>query len=152
MPPMEKVIDRIERLLIVRGVDKRKQKRKLSEVCGISYEGVRQWWTTTNDISNDHIAAIAKHWKASAHWLITGDGGIDIDGANITPYTVGENIGKYLVDRPVRIEAMKQAGVPEVTTASEFVEYNRSKLEQLSEAELMKLIGQISELATKTKE
>jgi len=145
---MDKVIDRIERLLVVRGVDKRKQKRKLSDVCGISYEGVRQWWTTTNDISNDHIAAIAKHWKASAHWLITGEGEIDIETTN----NVRENVARYASDHPDRIEAMKQVGVPEATTASEFIEYNRSKLEQLSEAELMKLIGQISELATKTKE
>ena len=111
------------------GVPTRKQKRLLSSVCGITYEAVRQWWTTTHDISNDHIAAIAKHFKANAHWLITGDGCIDA------------------VEQRVPNDFASGVREPSIMTAVDFVERNRKKLESLSESELFKLIGQISKLA-----
>lgn len=67
-------IDRIEKLLIEKGVPRRKVKRALADVCDVSYQAVRDWFTgSTQKISPDYIALIAKEWKSTTDYLITGD-------------------------------------------------------------------------------
>jgi len=121
---MEKVIDRIEKLMNLREVPSRKQKRVLSETCKISYEAVRQWWTSTNDIGNDHIKAISKKWNANAHWLITGEGSPDSQQINM--YTPDDSVDYSNMD------------------AGDFVDRNRSILENMTDVQRMELIAKIA--------
>lgn len=69
------VVDRIELLLRERGVPPRKVKRKVSEVCGVTYEAVRQWFAgTTEHIDIRYLELIAEHFRANLHWIRTGEG------------------------------------------------------------------------------
>lgn len=81
-------IDRIQKLLESRGVERRRFRRELAAVCGISHQAVSQWVSgETGNIKNEHLAKIAKHYKCSIDWLITGRGAMDIEhkekGSNV---------------------------------------------------------------------
>lgn len=67
-------IERIEKLLIEKGVPRRKIKRALADVCNTSYQAVRDWFTgATQKISPDYLALIAKEWGSTTDYLITGN-------------------------------------------------------------------------------
>lgn len=67
-------IDRIEKLLIDKGVPRRKIKRALADACDTSYQAVRDWFTgATEKISPKYLAIIAKEWGSTTDYLITGD-------------------------------------------------------------------------------
>lgn len=69
-----RTIDRIEELLINKGVPRRKIKRELAVACDVSYQAVRDWFTgDTQKISPDYIAIIANKWDSTTDYLITGD-------------------------------------------------------------------------------
>lgn len=67
-------IDRIHKLLIDRGIPKRKIRGTIASVCGITYEAARQWEETKNDISLYHIYKLAEHFKSNWQWLAHGIG------------------------------------------------------------------------------
>lgn len=72
---MSSVSERIEYLLKKNGVASREIRRRLSEVCGISYQAVTQWFNgSTKNIESQHLAKIAKEYNASLEWLISGTG------------------------------------------------------------------------------
>jgi len=74
---MSSVSDRIEYLLKNNGVASREVRRQLSEICGISYQAVSQWFNgSTKNIESQHLAKIAKKYNASLEWLISGTGDI----------------------------------------------------------------------------
>lgn len=66
-----KTIDKINSLLDEHGIPERSKKRELSNVCGISYESVRKWFTgETDSIDATHLKAIAKKYSVSVDWLL----------------------------------------------------------------------------------
>ena len=72
---MSSISERIEVLLKTNGVATREIKRTLSDICGISYQAVSQWFNgSTKNIESKHLANIAKKYNASLEWLITGTG------------------------------------------------------------------------------
>lgn len=72
------ITERMAVLLTTRGVKPRSIKPTLAKSCGISYEAVRQWFAgETNSIKNEHLVAIAKTYKTSVDWLLTGTGEMD---------------------------------------------------------------------------
>jgi len=72
---MSSVSDRIEYLLKNNGVASREVRRQLSEICGISYQAVSQWFNgSTKNIESQHLAKIAKKYNTSLEWLISGTG------------------------------------------------------------------------------
>lgn len=57
------------------GVPEREIRRTLADLCGVRYQAVQQWFSgDTKKISPEHLAVIAKHYKVSLMWLITGEG------------------------------------------------------------------------------
>lgn len=72
---MSNVSERIESVLKQNGVPPREIKRTLSNLCGISYQAVSQWFSgTTKSIDSSHLAKIAKEYNISLEWLVTGVG------------------------------------------------------------------------------
>lgn len=72
---MSSISERIEYLLKKNGVASREIRRRLSEICGISYQAVTQWFNgSTKNIESQHLAKIAKEYNASLEWLISGTG------------------------------------------------------------------------------
>ena len=72
------ITERMAALLTARGVKPRSIKPTLAKACGISYEAVRQWFAgETNSIKNEHLIAIANHYKTTVDWLLTGSGEMD---------------------------------------------------------------------------
>ncbi|MVW75367.1 helix-turn-helix domain-containing protein [Pseudomonas xionganensis] len=68
------VIDRIQSLLQARGVPRRSVRRELAKTCEISYEAVRQWFSgDTANIRNEHLVSIARKYKVTVDWLLSGD-------------------------------------------------------------------------------
>jgi transcriptional regulator with XRE-family HTH domain len=68
------VIDRIQSLLQARGVPRRSVRRELANTCEISYEAVRQWFSgDTANIRNEHLVSIARKYKVTVDWLLSGD-------------------------------------------------------------------------------
>lgn len=67
------ITDRMAALLSARGVKPRSIKPTLAKSCGISYEAVRQWFAgETSSIKNEHLVVIAKTYKTTVDWLLTG--------------------------------------------------------------------------------
>lgn len=72
------ITDRMAALLSARGVKPRSIKPTLAKSCGISYEAVRQWFAgETSSIKNEHLVVIAKTYKTTVDWLLTGTGDMD---------------------------------------------------------------------------
>jgi len=68
------ITDRINQLLLENGVKARSIKPTLARVCGISYSAVSQWYSgTTGSIKHENLQAIAKAYKSSVDWLLTGE-------------------------------------------------------------------------------
>lgn len=68
------ITDRINQLLLENGVKTRSIKPTLARVCGISYSAVSQWYSgTTGSIKHENLQAIAKAYKSSVDWLLTGE-------------------------------------------------------------------------------
>ena len=62
---MSSVSERIESLLKQNGVPAREVRRKLADICGISYQAVSQWFSgSTKNIESAHLAKIAKEYNA----------------------------------------------------------------------------------------
>ena len=69
------VIDRIEQVMRSQKIPPRKVKRTLADVCGTSYEAVRQWYSgSTENIRHEHLRSIASEWSVNLNWLLTGEG------------------------------------------------------------------------------
>lgn len=67
------MIERIEALLLSRGVNKRSVKRELANTCGISYQAVQAWFNeNTKSIDAKHLSAIADAYGTSVDELLTG--------------------------------------------------------------------------------
>jgi len=70
-----KITDRIQLLLVNRGIRPRDVKPNLARVCGISKQAVWQWFSgDTENIRSEYIVAIAKEWGTTTDWLLTGYG------------------------------------------------------------------------------
>lgn len=77
---MSSISERIEYLLKKNGVASREIRRRLSEICGISYQAVTQWFNgSTKNIESQHLAKIAKEYNASLEWLVSGTGSMEIE-------------------------------------------------------------------------
>lgn len=64
---------RIDDLLNSAGIPPRQRKRELANICGITYEAVRRWYSgDTASIDAENLARIAKHFRVSIDWLATG--------------------------------------------------------------------------------
>ncbi|ABC31021.1 predicted transcriptional regulator [Hahella chejuensis KCTC 2396] len=72
------VTERIEQLLLERGVHRRQVKRKISNTCGVRYETVRQWFNgTIAEVGANYLLIIADKWDANFDWLYTGKGSME---------------------------------------------------------------------------
>lgn len=72
---MNEYAERVERLLVAKGVKDRDMRTELADACGIKYQSVKGWFDgTSKSITAINLAKIAKHWNANLHWLITGEG------------------------------------------------------------------------------
>lgn len=97
-------IDRIYSLLIQAGIDERKVAGELARTCGVSKQAVHAWKRgDITDISAEHIAAIARKYKTSVEYLITGS---VYDYLNPLKK---EFAGEY-VERPFLCECINGAG------------------------------------------
>lgn len=68
-----KTAERIEKLLLENGIEKRKIKSSLAKVCGITPQAVYQWFNdSTGRISPDYLDKIARHWGTTTDYLISG--------------------------------------------------------------------------------
>jgi transcriptional regulator with XRE-family HTH domain len=77
-----KTADRIKVLLRARGVEERQIRKELASLCGLTKQGVGQWWISTETISPVHLAKIANRYKTTMEWLVTGKGEMDITAAD----------------------------------------------------------------------
>lgn len=113
------VIDRIQSLLQARGVPRRSVRRELAKTCEISYEAVRQWFSgDTANIRNEHLVSIARKYKVTVDWLLSGDPS-DLN----KPDSAQERAGSY---QAKRAEAMMDFATPRT----------RSVLERINQAAL----------------
>lgn len=81
--------DRVQRLLSARGVGRRQQRRAIADVCDLSYEAVRLWFIgDTSTINADHLALIARKWKANLDWLLEGKGPMDAPTDSVAAHDV----------------------------------------------------------------
>ena len=129
------VIDRIQSLLQARGVPRRSVRRELAKTCEISYEAVRQWFSgDTANIRNEHLVSIARKYKVSVDWLLSGD------LSELTkPDTTAEHAGNY---QARRAEAIMDFATPRTRSVLERI--NQAALSgRLSDADL-DLLDQIA--------
>jgi SOS-response transcriptional repressor LexA len=104
---MKTQAERIQFLLIDRGVATREQRRNLARITDVTYEGVRQWFTKNLDsISADHLAKIAKAYDCRLEWLVTGQGEMN-KGAD---YTNGRETNPSV--RSIPVLSYVEAGNP----------------------------------------
>lgn len=143
---MKMTIDRIEELLLSRGVSARKIKRTLAETCGITYEAVRQWFTgSTTNIEAKHLAAIANKYDSTLEWLISGKGEMNND--SVVNYliepgkvrvlkNIDDDIGESpFIDIPYYRETHLSAGngsVVEIEEETDRLTFQRSWLQKMS--------------------
>ncbi len=114
------VIDRIQSLLQARGVPRRSVRRELAKTCEISYEAVRQWFSgDTANIRNEHLVSIARKYKVTVDWLLSGDPS-DLN----KPDSAQERAGSY---QAKRAEAIMDFATPRT----------RSVLERINQAALV---------------
>lgn len=113
------VIDRIQSLLQARGVPRRSVRRELAKTCEISYEAVRQWFSgDTANIRNEHLVSIARKYKVTVDWLLSGD-----PSELNKPDTAQERVASY---QAARAEALMDFATPRT----------RSVLERINQAAL----------------
>jgi len=56
-------------------------RRTLAGICGISTQAVRDWEDgSTKNIKHEHLASIARHFRVSIDYLITGSRAADTGG------------------------------------------------------------------------
>ena len=90
------VIDRIQNLLQARGVPRRSVRRELAKTCEICYEAVRQWFSgDTANIRNEHLVSIARKYKVSVDWLLSGDPAELKNSQDAAAQSVGEQAATY---------------------------------------------------------
>lgn len=90
------VIDRIQSLLQARGVPRRAIRRELAKTCEISYEAVRQWFSgDTANIRNEHLVSIARKYKVTVDWLLSGDPAELSSEQDAPAESVGEQAATY---------------------------------------------------------
>ena len=78
--------ERIKKLLKDAGVPERKVRRTLADLCGISYQAVKEWFDgSTRRISPEYLVLIADEYGSSVEYLISGAGAPYRDGETPTP-------------------------------------------------------------------
>ncbi len=99
---------------------RRSVRRELAKTCEISYEAVRQWFSgDTANIRNEHLVSIARKYKVTVDWLLSGDPA-DLN----KPDSAQERAGSY---QAKRAEAMMDFATPRT----------RSVLERINQAALV---------------
>jgi transcriptional regulator with XRE-family HTH domain len=120
-------------------------RRELAKTCEISYEAVRQWFSgDTANIRNEHLVSIARKYKVSVDWLLSGDPAELKNSPDAAAKSVGEQAAAYQgVSKALDAAAMLEG----VTPRSQAVIDRIAALEaqgKLSDADL-KIIEQIIE-------
>lgn len=100
------VTDRINRLLLARGVKARSIKPTLARVCDISYSAVSQWFSeSTKSIKPENLQSIAREYGSSVDWLLSGQGEMlstpDSTKEGIDPTSKGVNYDYHVPVTPV---------------------------------------------------
>lgn len=66
-------VDRIEKLLIDRGVPRRQLRKELARTCGISVQAVGEWFNgKTKNIAHSNLISIADKYDSNIDYLLTG--------------------------------------------------------------------------------
>lgn len=82
---METMIERIEKLALDAGVQPRKVRRTLAEICGVSYQAVASWFTGPNNPEMVNVEKIAAHYQVHREWIETGTGPKSRDEDSVRP-------------------------------------------------------------------
>lgn len=72
------ITDRMQQLLVRRGIRPKDVKPALARACGVTKQAVWRWFNgDTGAIKSVHIIEIAKQFSTTTDWLLTGNGPMD---------------------------------------------------------------------------
>lgn len=90
--------ERILKLLKDAGVPERKIRRTLADLCGISYQAVKEWFDgSTRRISPEYLALIADAYGTTLEYLVSGTGTPNTEASRTTQKTqVDQEIDEFV--------------------------------------------------------
>src|ERR1700742_383565 len=82
---------------------------KIAEKLGIEKQAIYRWRDEKNQPDLERILYISQVTRTSLHWLLTGDGPVDMDSVRNAGKAKGNTVRQHLIDALTLLESQSTA-------------------------------------------